>query len=139
MKRNFVSATLALALVLPFAGSVAFAQATDPAAQNTAQTAPAHSRHSPHKMAMKLGRKLNLSADQTAKLEPILAERQQKMQALKADATLSPDQMKAQRHAIAKNTHDELAGVLTPDQMEQMKSMHKRHEAKQNGAAPTGA
>lgn len=138
MKRNFVSAALALTLALPLAGSVAFAQTTDPATQNQVQTNHANGKHNPHKMAMKLGRKLNLTPDQTAKLEPILAEREQKMQALKADTTLTPDQMRQQKHAISKNTHDELAGVLTADQLQQMKAMHKAHEAKQNGAAPTG-
>lgn len=147
MKRNFVSAALALSLAIPFAGSVAFAQAsTDPAAQNQVQTAPqnatqtahGHKMHDPHKMAMKMSRKLGLSADQTAKVEPILAERQQKMMALRGDSTLTPDQKHTQMHAIAKSTKDELAGVLTPEQMQQMKHMHKEKKAEANGAAPSG-
>ncbi len=139
MKRNLASAALALALVLPLAGSVAFAQAGDPSAQNQAQTAPAHRMHNPHKMAVKLGRKLNLTADQTAKIEPILAEREQKLQAVKANIALTPDQMHEQMHAIAKTTRDEMATVLTPDQMQQIKAMHKAHEVRQNGSAPAGA
>ncbi len=139
MNRSFVSAALALTLVLPLAGSVAFAQAaTDPAMQNQVQSAPAHRPHDPHKMAMKLGRKLNLSADQTARVEPILAERQQKIEAVKANTSLTPDQMHQQLHAIGKSTHAELAGVLTPDQMQQMKSMHHNHETRQTTAPPTG-
>ncbi len=137
MNRNFVSALFALTLVLPLAGSVADAQATDPATQNQAQPTPAPRMHDPHTMAVKLGRKLNLTADQTAKLEPILAERQQKLQAIKSNAALSPEEKHQQMHAIARTTHQELAGVLTPDQMQQMKAMHKAHEARQN-AAPTG-
>ena len=86
-----------------------------------------------------MGRRLTLTPDQPAKLEPILAERQQKMQAVKADSTLTPDQRHKQLHAIGKSTRDEMAGVLTPDQMQQMKAMHKRHEAKQQSTAPTGA
>ena len=100
MKRNFVYAAFAFALVLPLAGSVAFGQApaaTDPAMQNQLQNqggaTPAHHVPDPHKMALRMGRELNLSADQTAKLEPILAERQQKVQALRADTTLTPEQM----------------------------------------------
>ena len=41
-------------------------------------------------------------------------------------------------HAIAKNTKQEMAGVLTPEQMQQWKAMRKNHENKQNDA-PTGA
>lgn len=139
MNRNFASVALALTLALPLAGSVAVAQAAaDPASQNQAQPAPAHAVRDPHKMAMRLSRKLNLTPDQTAKVEPILAERQQKIQAVKANTSLTPDQVHQQMHEIGKATHAELAGILTPDQMQQMKSMHKAHEAKQN-AAPTGA
>ena len=139
MNRTFASVALALTLVLPLAGSVAVAQAvTDPAAQNQAQPAPGQHMRDPHKMAMKLSRKLNLTPDQTAKVEPILAERQQKIQAVKANTSLTPDQMHQQMHEIGKSIHAELAGVLTPDQMQQMKNMHKAHEARQNNA-PTGA
>ncbi len=139
MNRNFAFVALALTLVLPLAGSVAVAQAaTDPAMQNQAQSAPNHAPRDPHKMAMRLSRKLNLTPDQTAKVEPILAERQQKIQAVKANTSLTPDQVHQQMHEIGKSTHAELAGVLTPDQMQQMKSMHRAHEQKQN-TAPTGA
>ncbi len=141
MNRSFASLALALTLVLPLAESVARAQAaTDPAAQNTVQNqakpAPNHRMHDPHKMAIKLSRRLNLTPDQTAKVEPVLAERQQKIQAVKANTALTPDQVHQQMHEIGKTTHAELAGVLTPDQMQQMKSMHKSHEPKQNTPPP---
>lgn len=131
---------LTSALLLSFAGTAAFAQTAAPQAQAAApQTQTPHKQHyrahNPHKTALKMGKKLNLSRDQTAKLEPILAERQQKMKALRTDTTLTADQKKDQRHQIQENTRTELSGVLTPDQMQQLKNMRQAHRH----AAKTGA
>ncbi|SDF25314.1 hypothetical protein [Terriglobus roseus] len=129
---------LTSALLLSFAGTAAFAQAAAPqtAAPQTQVTHKHHRRaHNPHKVALKMGKKLGLSQDQTAKLEPILAERQQKMKALHTDTTLTADQKKDQRHQIQQNTQTEMSGVLTPEQMQQLKTMRQAHRH----GAKTGA
>jgi len=131
MNRTLLTAALALSLV----GTAAIAQQTAPAPQNDAPAQ--HERHhspDPHKMAMHMSKKLGLSPDQTAKLEPILADRQQKMQALRADASLTPDQRKQQMRAIGKDSRDQLAAILSPEQMQQLKAM--RHGRRGEGQAP---
>ncbi|WP_260706190.1 hypothetical protein [Edaphobacter flagellatus] len=143
MKRILIHSTLALTL----AATAAFAQQTAPAPadnQNSAAQQPAgpHGRHhafDAHKAAQHMGKKLGLSDDQTAKLEPILADRQQKMAALRANTSLTPDQRREQARAIQKDTHTQLAGVLTPDQMQQLKSMHRGPHGKQQGQQPEAA
>jgi protein CpxP len=125
---------LAAALALTLAGSTAFAQMpaqTDPAQQNTA-----HRHADPHKAAMRISRQLNLSPDQTAKIEPILADRQQKAMALRADTSLTDTQRRKQMHIIAAGTRMQMANVLSPDQMKQLKQM--RHKRMQDGAEPAG-
>lgn len=119
---------LTSALLLSLAGVTTFAQATTPQAPTQTQ----RHVHNPHKAAIKMSRKLGLSQDQTAKLEPILAERQQKMRALRVDSTLTDIQKKDQRRQIQQSTRTELSGVLTPDQMQQLRIMQKahRHNAK---------
>ena len=94
-----------------------------------------HHRHNPHKEAVRLSKKLNLTPDQTAKLEPILADRDQKMQALHQNTALTPDDRKAQMKSIAMDTRQQLSTVLTPDQLEQMKAM-RHHGRKSQEAAP---
>jgi protein CpxP len=123
------------ALAVTLATTAAFAQQStqqpaqpsgDATAQQPAGQYGHHGRHGkmdPQKAAQHLGKRLNLSADQTAKLEPIFANQQQKMAALRSNTSLSDDQRREQARAIMKNTHDQLAGVLTPDQMQQLKSM----------------
>lgn len=84
----------------------------------------------PHRAALRLGRTLNLSPDQQTRLEPILAERQQKADAIRANTQLSDVDRHQQMKAMHRATRAEMSSVLTPDQMRQMKAMHRaRHAA----------
>lgn len=130
MKRILLSASLVLALSC----SLAFAQ-------SAATPTPTgkhfhHHSHDPQQQAAFLSKKLNLSADQTAKLEPILADRSQKIAALKSNTALSPEDRKQQKLAIHEATNQQLATVLTPDQLQQMNSMHRHHHGAPNQDQP---
>jgi protein CpxP len=128
MKNIILTAAFALTLT----GVAAFAQTSDPAQQNTIQ----QHAHDPHRAAMRMAQQLNLTPDQTAKLEPILAARQQKMEALRADTSLSDTQRKTQMHTIQQGTRLQLANVLSPDQMKQLKQMRHKHGEQEQ--APSG-
>ena len=121
MKRILLSASLALAL----SGGLGFAQSTTTPAPTGKHFR--HHRPNPQQEAAWLGTKLNLSSDQTAKLEPILADRDQKMSALWSNTSLSPDEKKQQMHTLHQDLKQQLSTVLTPDQLEQMKSLHHGH------------
>ena len=127
MKRILVSTALSLAL----AGTAAFAQQAQPTLPENSTpnaNAPYHHRghHAPNpqRQAEFISKKLNLSADQTARLTPIFADRQQKTQALFQDQSLTQQQRHEQMKAIHQNTEQQLATVLSPDQLQQLKSMH---------------
>jgi periplasmic protein CpxP/Spy len=132
MKRILLSASLALAL----SGTLVLAQST-PA------PAPAgkhfHHSHNPQQEAAWLSKKLSLSSDQTAKLEPILADRDQKMTALWSNASITPEEKKQQMRTIHESTKQQLATVLTPGQLEQMKSMHHHHHGAPGQGQPQAA
>jgi Spy/CpxP family protein refolding chaperone len=132
MNRLLLSTSLALAL----SGSLAMAQQQDAA---PAPTAKPHHAHNPQREAAKISKKLNLSADQTAKLEPILADRDNKIAALKKDTTTSPQVMRQQMKAIHQQTREQLATILTPEQLQQLHSMHHGHGRgqQQRSAPPT--
>jgi Spy/CpxP family protein refolding chaperone len=132
MKRIILSTALAVALT----GAVAIAQQQTPPAspQDTPAGAPMHHGHhqpDPQRQAARLAKQLNLSADQTAKLTPILADTDQKFQALRQNSSLTPDQRHEQMRSIHQNTEQQLATVLTPDQLQQFKTM--RHNHRGNG------
>ena len=114
MKRFVLPSILTLAL----AGSLAFAQQTE---------GRHHHAPDPHRAALHMSKKLNLTPDQTARVEPILADREQKVAALRANTALTPDQRHEQMHAIHQATEQQLAGVLSPDQLTQLKAMHHEH------------
>jgi protein CpxP len=87
-------------------------------AQTAAPQHEKHQRRSPQEMAghqaKRLSKELNLSADQSAKVEQIMATRAQEMQALRADGSARPsrEQMQANRAKY----DDQLKQVLTADQ-----------------------
>lgn len=135
MKRILIHSTL----VLTLAATAAFAQQTasapaDTQNSTTAQqpTGPRGHRHAfdAHKAAQNMGKKLGLSDDQTAKLEPILSDSQQKMAALRSNTSLTADQRSEQMKAIHKDTQSQLATVLTADQMQQLRSMRRGRRGK---------
>jgi Spy/CpxP family protein refolding chaperone len=151
MKRILLNSALAVAL----ASTAAFAQQstqqpTQPSGDATTQQPTVkyghHGRHGkmdPHKAAQHLGKRLGLSDDQMAKLEPIFADQQQKMAALHSNTSLTEDQRREQARAIFKDTHTQLSSVLTPDQMQQLNSMRhnfrggKRQQPQQQPEATT--
>jgi len=115
------------ALVLAVSGGIAFAQEPAPAQQAPAPIVRPHEHHAqdPHRAAMRLSKQLNLTPDQTAKIEPIFATRDEKIAALRSgDTQADPKTRFKQFHAIQHDTEQQLAGVLTPEQLEQLKSMH---------------
>jgi periplasmic protein CpxP/Spy len=119
MKRFILSTSLALAL----SGTLIFAQQPDAPQTPAPAVKTHHHAHNPQREAAKLSEELNLSSDQAAKLEPILADRDQKLAALN-NSTSSPLVMKQQMKAIHQQTMQQFATVLSPDQLQQMKSRH---------------
>jgi periplasmic protein CpxP/Spy len=121
---------LPLSLALSLSCGAAFAQQADPA--QAPQQAPAtegyaHNHHAPNpqKQAEHLSKKLNLTADQTAKIEPILAQRDQQMQALWQNQQLAPQDRHQQIRSINETAEQHMATVLSPDQMAQLKAMRR--------------
>ncbi len=81
-----------------------------------------------------LTRRLNLTPEQAAQVEPILAEQQERMKALKPAQGTTPDfkALREQHKAIMEETQQKLAGVLTPEQLAKM------HERKGGPHGPRG-
>ena len=118
------SALFALALLV---ATTAVAQAPADPAPAQAQAMHAHKHADAEHQAKHLTKKLGLSPDQAAQLQPILADRDQKMQALSANSSLDPKSMHQQRRAIASDTDQKLSAILTPDQQQQYAAMKAAH------------
>lgn len=131
----------ALALTLLSAGlGVAGAQQAQPTPDaNTPQQAPPyHHRHAPdpQHQADFLGKKLNLTPDQTSRLEPILATRDQQMADLRSNQQLNPQDRHQQMRSINQQAEQQMATVLNPDQLAQLKAMRHNHHHGMHGQNP---
>src|SRR4051812_14392601 len=121
--------TISMLLGAVLAGGVAFAQAPDQnqpssAAQAT-QTTTAHEHRAPNpdRLAKHLGKKLNLSTDQVAQIKPLLEDRSQQMQALRADTSLSQQDRRSKAHQIMKDSNVKIEAVLNDTQKQEFEKM----------------
>ena len=135
---NATKATIVLGALL--SASMVLAQAPDsnqaPAA-NAPQAAPAqpgnqHRNFSPQQFAAHLGQRLGLSSDQVAQITPFLAARQQKMQALRADTSISDQDRHTKAHAIMQDTNSKIESVLNDTQKQQFEQMLAQRRSHHN-------
>jgi protein CpxP len=119
-----------LTILVVLTAGLLLAGQTYPAPQTSASTPQQGSAMSGHPDAMSpeahlqmLSEKLNLTDDQKAKLKPILENQAQQMKAVHDDTSLSQEQRKAKKKALHESFHDQINGVLTPEQQTKWKQM----------------
>lgn len=130
---------LLLTMIVNGALAVGLAAASIPARaqdQDTQQTG-ARQMPSPDDVVQRLGEKLNLSDDQKAQIKPIIADRQQKMQALRSDTSMRRRQKARQMKSIFEESDKKIKAILTPDQQKQYAELEqqmkeRRQERRQN-------
>ncbi|AMR25905.1 hypothetical protein A0257_01530 [Hymenobacter psoromatis] len=117
--KKFLFPLLALAL-----------SATAASAQTTPDQAGGHPQRTPDEMAARqtqgLTKQLGLSADQSAKVQPILLARDQDMMTMRGQmqaGTGDRKQLRGQMQANRAKYDDQLKAVLTPDQFTKMQTM----------------
>ena len=141
MRNFFTSVALGSALAIGLSGNALLAQdqsAPPPVSAQSPAPRPAHvpnPRHQVKKMATQLG----LSPDQVAKIEPILADRDQQVQSLRADTTLAPSDRKAKMHGIRQDSDSRIEAILNDTQKQQYEQIKQARKANkhQQTAAPS--
>ena len=125
-------ATIVLTALL--STGVLFAQQTETSAPQAAQTEPAKHHHemNPDKQAKHLAKKLGLSQDQVAQIKPILAERKNEMQSLRADKSLSPEDRHTKAQGIQADSKNKIEAVLNDTQKQQFEQMLAARRAHHN-------
>lgn len=143
MKNLFLHSILMASIAV--SGGIATAQAATQQPDQTQQAAPQdgqyHHRHAPNpqRETKMLTKRLGLSSDQAAQVEPILADRAQRMEALNSTQGDAAS-MKEQRRTIMQETRQKLDTVLTPAQQQEMAQMrhgHGKHGDGQQQTAPS--
>jgi periplasmic protein CpxP/Spy len=96
----------------------------------------------PDRQLEHLTKTLNLTADQQSQIKPILVDRQQKMQALFQNQSLSREERHTQMQAIHQDTESRINAVLNDEQKQKYQAMQaergEHHGGPQQGG-DTGA
>ena len=102
-------------------------------------------QRTPEAIVNRLGARLNLSADQKAQLLPIIVERQQKLAAIRADASIHPFMKSRKMRAAFADSDKKINAILDDQQKQQYLELEKQmqQERKQRRqdrpeAAPSG-
>jgi periplasmic protein CpxP/Spy len=139
MRINFPSALLGVVLLSGLTGNSLLAQDQTSAAVASTPTSGAsatqpHKVPNPQHQAKKMARKLGLSSDQVARIEPILADRDQRVQDVRSNPNLAPSDRKAQLHGIARDSNGKIEAILTDTQRQQYEQMKQDRRAKKQQA-----
>ncbi len=137
MKKQIL--TIALGAFFGLGAAIAAPLQDQPAAP------PQNSQHAwrqadPNQQVQRLAKRLNLTADQQSELLPILTERQQQMQSIYKDDSLSPADKHAKMRSVRESSETKIRGILTDtqkqtyDQMQQQmrERPQQRREQQQN-------
>ena len=135
--RRILSAVITASMLLPVAGMAQEQQAQPPAQQN--QQAPTgqahhrmHKRHQRH-MAM-MAKKLNLTDQQKQQMQQLRQQNKEQAKTIRNDNSLSAADKKAKLKALHQQSHEQMMGLLTPEQKQQFEQMRQEHQ--KNKAEP---
>lgn len=124
IRRTIITAALAVATT--------FAMAQAPAAADSNTAKPHHGHHQQltqdqfvSKRMAKMNEKLQLTQDQQAKVKDILSDQWTKQQAIRSNTSLSQQDARTQMRELRKSEHEQIMNVLTPEQQQKAKEMHK--------------
>jgi hypothetical protein len=137
--------TMSIFCGLAFVSAMAMAQSSNPAPAQTdsqnqqsdqqvgiaGQTAPDNSAASqtecrpanPQRQTEFLARQLGLSRAQTAQIRPIIADRQQQIEALRTDTSLAPRDRRARVQGVMQDSRTRIEAVLTDSQKQQFEQI----------------
>lgn len=111
-------------------------QTTTPQGQGTAGAPPATPSGHPGSVEDEL----QLTADQKAKLQPIIQDEMAQIDAVRNDNTMSMDQKQAKVQQIKQTSFPKIQAVLTPEQQKKLAELQqKARQQQQGGAAGPGA
>jgi len=136
--KNSTKATVALGVLLSAGMAFVFAQAPDANQSPAASTQPGqHRTFDPGQQAAHLGQKLGLTSDQVAQIKPILTDRFQKMQTLRADTSLSQDDRHSKAQAIMQDSNNKIESLLNDTQKQQFEQMQAERRSHQHNRQAT--
>jgi periplasmic protein CpxP/Spy len=121
MRNRLICLTLGGLLAMGVADS---AMAQDNAAPGQEQGRGAM-RMNPDRQLERMTRELGLTADQQGQIKPLLVDRQQKMDAVFQDQSLSPADRRAKMQSIRQESQGKIEAVLNDQQKQKFEAMEQ--------------
>jgi protein CpxP len=87
----------------------------------------------PAQRLAKMQQELNLTADQTTAIKAIFKEGREKMEALRANTALTPQDQHAQMRVLREEENTKIKAVLTPDQVTKFEAMEAQGRGRRGG------
>lgn len=113
---------------------------------NQAQNSQMHERHrpDPQRELQRLSKRLNLTDEQKNQILPILTDRQQQMESIHNDSSLSQADRRAKMRSVREDSDSKIRAVLNDDQkqkydqmQQQMRERMEQHkQERQNSTQP---
>jgi Spy/CpxP family protein refolding chaperone len=85
--------------------------------------------------AQALAKELNLTEDQKTQVTAVLKKQAEKVRALRADTSLTPQQRREKARALQAEVAPEMKKILTAEQMEKWQKIRSEQAAKRRAAA----
>jgi periplasmic protein CpxP/Spy len=140
MRTFFSSVALGSLLAVGLSGNALLAQDQSAPPATSAQSPAQRPTHvpNPRHQAKRMAKQLGLTPDQVSKIEPVLADRDQQVQTLRADTTLAPGDRKAKMHGIRQESDTRIEAILNDTQKQQYEQIKQSRKANrhQQSAAP---
>jgi len=132
--------TIALSGLLAFgATTVIYAQDNSGQPQQQGQWGGGHGRGmNPDEQLKHMTKELDLSSDQQSQIRPVLQERQQKMQAVFQDQSLSREDRRSKMMAIRQDSEGKITALLTDQQKQKYQAMQERMQERRGGQGQGG-
>jgi protein CpxP len=137
MRIPFLSPLLGVVLISGFTGSAVLAQdqgqpaaAINATSAEQTPSAPTHKAPDPQRQTRRMAKKLGLTADQQAKIEPIFVDRDQQVASLRANTTLAPKDKKVQIHSVVRDSDSKISALLSDTQKQQYEQLKQDRRAK---------
>lgn len=140
MRNKLFTLTLGGMLALGTTAAI-WAQDNAAPAQDQSQAQPdqpmehgrGHRGMDPDRQLQHLTKALDLNADQQSQIKPILEDRQQKMQALWQDQSLSRQDRRSKAMDIQQDTHSKIEAVLNDQQKQKFEQMQEHMREHRHG------
>jgi len=125
MRKQVFSFALSTLFALGVAIAAPQVQQEQTAPQQKGEWAGRH-QADPNKQVQHLTKKLNLTADQQNQILPILTSRQQQMESIRNDSSLSAQDRRAKFRSVREDADTKIRAVLNDDQKKTYDQMHQQ-------------